>query len=209
MLASSLFTAPIAMGTMPPPSALPATLLVLSLGLSMLQLSSTPAHASPLTTATASTAMLVCSSTAAVPIASIVAMTLAALLALPTLLPSPLVAAAYSVLQEALTLGESLTHLPAKLVQKILELCYVEMLELLSETWLLQQESLSGQNPLLAQFKRQKGPVANIYVLNGCNVTPLWHLSWRWHIRKNLRTISIYMYVDYCQVQPRDTMGAL
>ena len=45
-----------------------------------------------------------------------------------------IVAAASSVLQGALTLGESLTHLPAKLVQKILELRYVEMLELLPET---------------------------------------------------------------------------
>ena len=157
------------MGTMPPPSALPGTLPVISLGLSTLPLRfSTLAHASHLTTAITSIATLVCSSSAAVPSTSI---TFAAPLASPTLLSSLSVVAASSVLQGALTLGESLTPLPAKLVQKILELRYIEMLELLPETWLLQQDMPAGQNPLLVHFKRQKGPVSDILQWVQCYAT--------------------------------------
>ena len=154
------------MGTMPPPSALPGTLPVISLGLSTLpQRFSTLAHASPLTTAITSTTTLVCSSLAAVPSTST---TFAAPLASPTVLPSP---SAFSVLQGALTLGESLTPLPGKLVQNILELRYIEMSELLPETWLLQQDLPAGQTPLLAQFKRQKGPVSDILQWVQCYAT--------------------------------------
>ena len=158
------------MGMMPPPSAIPATLPVLSLGVSFPQPSSILAPASAVTAAITSTATSGSSGTA-VPNPSTVASSLAAPLASPSLLPLPAVAAASSVLQGALTLGESLTPLPAKLVQKILELRYIEMSELLPEAWLLQQDSSASQNPLIAQFRRQKGPVSDILQWVQCYAT--------------------------------------
>lgn len=124
------------------------------------------------------------STTIAGPNASTMAMAIAASMALPTpipsshasvpslfSLPSTSAVTTTSVLQGGLTLGESSIPLPDKIVQKILALRYVELSELLPETWLLQHDSPMGQTSLFAQFKRQKGPVSNILQWVQCFAT--------------------------------------
>ena len=103
------------MGILPPPTALPVTLPVLP-------------RASGLTVPPSPAALLG-------PPVSVAALPPAAPQVIRTVQPG----AAPAVMQGGLSMGESRAPLPGKLVQKIRDLRYVEMSELLPESWLLVQ----------------------------------------------------------------------
>ena len=82
-------------------------------------------------------------------------------------------AAANTVLQGGLSMGESLSPLPTKVVEKIVQLKYVEMSELLPETWQVQTDVTLIQSALgLAPgLRRRKGPVTDILQWVQCFAT--------------------------------------
>ena len=68
--------------------------------------------------------------------------------------PSPLTVT--PAMPAGLFMGDSLAPLPAKLVKKIQVLEFAEMADLLPEAWVLEESVVE------AQFRQQKGPVADI-----------------------------------------------
>ena len=82
-------------------------------------------------------------------------------------------AAANTVLQGGLSMGESLSPLPTKVVEKIVQLKYVEMSELLPETWQVKTNATLIQSALgLAPgLRRRKGPVTDILQWVQCFAT--------------------------------------
>ena len=76
------------------------------------------------------------------------------------------------VVPAGMFLGEGLVPLPAKLVQRVVNLEFVEMYELLPESWLAADGSDiegGGQEKLLALFpKRRRAPVTDVLVWVQC-----------------------------------------
>ena len=76
------------------------------------------------------------------------------------------------VVPAGMFLGEGLVPLPAKLVQRVVNLEFVEMYELLPESWLVAEGSDSesgGHEKLLALFpKRRRAPVTDVLVWVQC-----------------------------------------